>query len=253
MGNLLQDLRYAWRTLRRAPGFTTIAILTLALGIGANTAIFSLVHAVILKPLPYRDPAKLAAVWDTYLPNYPKLGVSPPELAAWQQQTDLFEDTAWYRYVSQDLNLSTPGAEALEVHAAFASPELFRLLGVTTGTGARVRIGRRPGRGAAQPCAVAAAVRRRRGDGRQDHPAERADIHDRRSAARRFSVSRLGRCLAAAGTADGRRAHEPGAARAGIRRAAALGSDARAGGGAPQTRSLRDWRRSIPRRAPDSA
>jgi len=130
MGDLLQDLRYTLRTLARAPGFTSIAILTLALGIGANTAIFSLVHAVILKPLPYRAPARLVAVWDTYLPNYPKLGVSPPELAAWQQQTGLFVETAWYRYVSQDLNLSAPGAEALEVHAAFASPELFRLLGV---------------------------------------------------------------------------------------------------------------------------
>jgi len=145
MGNLLQDLRYALRTLGRAPGFTTIAVLTLALGIGANTAIFSLVHAVILKPLPYRDPAKLVAVWDTYLPSYPKLGVSPPELAAWQQQTDLFEETAWYRYVSQDLTLSTPGAEALEVHAAFASPALFPLLGVTPRLGRAFTSGEGPG------------------------------------------------------------------------------------------------------------
>ncbi|SPF47199.1 conserved membrane hypothetical protein [Candidatus Sulfopaludibacter sp. SbA4] len=145
MGNFLQDLRYALRTLARAPGFATIAILTLALGIGANTAIFSLVHAVILKPLPYREPAKLVAVWDTYLPNYPKLGVSPPELAAWQQQTDLFAETAWYRYVSQDLNLSTPGAEALEVHATFVSPALFPLLGVTPALGRALASNEGPG------------------------------------------------------------------------------------------------------------
>jgi putative ABC transport system permease protein len=135
MGNLIQDLRYALRTLARAPGFTAIAILTLALGIGANTAIFSLVHAVILKPLPFRDPGRLIAVWDTFLPQFPTVGVSPRELAEWQQQADLFEQTAWYRHVPQNLALTAPAAEALEVHATFASPTLFPLLGVTPALG----------------------------------------------------------------------------------------------------------------------
>src|ERR1700690_4271593 len=98
----MRDVHYAFRTLARTPGFTAIAVITLALGIGANTAIFSLVHAVILKPLPFRDPGALVAVWDTYLPQYDKLGASPTEVAAWQQQTDLFHQTAWYRYVSKD-------------------------------------------------------------------------------------------------------------------------------------------------------
>lgn len=129
--NLFQDLRYALRTLGRAPGFTAIAVLTLALGIGANTAIFSLVHAVILKPLPYRDPGRLVAVWDTYLPQFPSVGVSPPEFEAWQQQTDLFEQTAWYRHVPLNLDLTAPGSEALEVHATFASQTLFPMLGVS--------------------------------------------------------------------------------------------------------------------------
>ncbi|HLK64761.1 MAG TPA: ABC transporter permease [Bryobacteraceae bacterium] len=135
MGNLYQDLRYAVRTLRRSPGFTLIAILTLGLGIGANTAIFSLVHAVILKPLPFHDPARLVAIWDTYLPQFPKVGISPPEMAAWQQQTDLFEQTAWYRYVPQNLALTSSGAEPLEVHAGFASATLLPTLGVAPAIG----------------------------------------------------------------------------------------------------------------------
>lgn len=90
MGRFLSDVRYAFRTLARTPVFTTIAVVTLALGMGANTAIFSIVDAVILKPLPFHDPGRLVAVWDTYLPQYPKLGVSPVELEAWEQQSDIF-------------------------------------------------------------------------------------------------------------------------------------------------------------------
>src|SRR5580704_804939 len=106
MGKLAQDIRYALRTLARAPAFTGVAVLTLALGIGANTAMFSLVHAVILKPLPFRDPSRLIAAWDTYLPQFPKIGVSPAELELWQQQTDIFEDTAWFRHISKDQSLT---------------------------------------------------------------------------------------------------------------------------------------------------
>jgi putative ABC transport system permease protein len=130
MRTLLQDLRYAIRSVTRTPVFAFVAILTLALGIGANTAIFSLVDAVILKPLPFHDPARLIAVWDTYPPQYSKIGVSPIEREALDQQTDLFERTAWYRFVFKDLNLIEAGAPTLEVHATFISPELRPLLGV---------------------------------------------------------------------------------------------------------------------------
>ena len=135
MRTLLQDVRYAFRTLARTPGFTAIAALSIALGIGANTAIFSVVYAVILKPLPFRDPARLVAAWDTYLPLFPKLGVSPPELAALQQQTDLFEQSAWYRYVPTDLNQISPNAPAVELHATIISTDLLPLLGVSPALG----------------------------------------------------------------------------------------------------------------------
>lgn len=130
MRHLRQDLRYALRTLARTPGFTLVAVLSLALGIGANTAIFSLVYSVILKPLPFRDPARLIAVWDTYQPLFPKLGISPPELESLRGKSDLLEDSAWYRYVPQDLNLAVPGSLAVELHATVVSPSLLPLLGV---------------------------------------------------------------------------------------------------------------------------
>ncbi|HLK20937.1 MAG TPA: ABC transporter permease, partial [Bryobacteraceae bacterium] len=117
--------------LRRSPVFTLTVVLTLALGIGANTAIFTVVNAVLLRPLPFRDPARLVAVWDTYQPNFPKLGVSPAEYDEWSGQTDLFEDVGRYRYIAsgQEANL-TGGAEPLRVQASCASSSLFRMLGV---------------------------------------------------------------------------------------------------------------------------
>ena len=135
MRNLPHDLRYALRMLARAPGFTAVAIASLALGIGANTAIFSLVYAVLLKPLPFRDPARLVAVWDTYQPLFPKLGISPPEYDALRRESRLFEQAAWYRWVSTDLNLARPGEPAVELHATIVSPELMPLLGVAPAVG----------------------------------------------------------------------------------------------------------------------
>ena len=112
-----------------------VAVLTLALGIGANTAIFSVFYAVILKPLPFREPSRLIAAWDTYQPQYAKIGVSPAEIAAWNAQNDVFSQTVWYRYVSKDLTLSAPGAEALEIHATFISPGFLSTLGIAPAIG----------------------------------------------------------------------------------------------------------------------
>ena len=141
MGAVIQDFRYAARAFLRSPGFWVVAAVTLALGIGANTAIFSLVHTVLLKPLPYRDPSRLIVAWDTYLPQdkllpmFPKIGASPPELELWRQQHDVFEDTAWYRYVPYEMALTAPGAEALSIHAGLCSTNFLGVLGVMPALG----------------------------------------------------------------------------------------------------------------------
>jgi putative ABC transport system permease protein len=98
MEALLQDLRYGIRTLAKIPGFTIVAVLTLALGIGANTAIFSVVDAVLLRPLPYPQPDRLFVLYQT-LPQDPaqNTGVSYPNYLDWAQQNDAFESMAAVR------------------------------------------------------------------------------------------------------------------------------------------------------------
>jgi predicted permease len=92
---LMQDLRYGTRMLRRSPGFTFVAVLTLALGIGANTAIFSVINAVLLRPLPFKDPDRLVQLWETENApgNYPLTG---PDYLDWQSQNTTMEGTSLY-------------------------------------------------------------------------------------------------------------------------------------------------------------
>ena len=119
--SLLADIRYAIRTLRKSPAFTTIAILTLALGIGANTAIFSVVQGVMLASLPYRQPNRLVVVWE----NNPSLGhtvgVSYPNFQDWQREAKPFREIAGMGAASYDL--TSPGTpervDALKVSAGF--------------------------------------------------------------------------------------------------------------------------------------
>src|SRR5271154_7403895 len=95
MLTILRDLRYALRTLRKMPGFTMVALLVLALGIGANTAIFSVVNSVVLRPLPYPGADRLSLIWETDLKDgIQREGPSGPNFLDWKEQTQSFEDMA---------------------------------------------------------------------------------------------------------------------------------------------------------------
>ena len=135
MDTILQDLRYALRTLRRSPGFTTVAILTLALGIGANTAIFSVVDAVLLKALPYPHADRLVSL-DTKVPGPGKdifgMAMSYPDIQQLQALTKDFAGVAAYTYARYNY---AGRDEASELAATVVSPNLFDVLGVSPAIG----------------------------------------------------------------------------------------------------------------------
>src|ERR1700730_8467769 len=128
MGNLLQDIRYGIRTLAKNPGLTIVAVLRLALGIGANTAIFSVVQNVLLRPLPYPEPEQLVEIFNTYPPQVPRGGLSPGDYADWKQQNQSFSEMGAYVRISQGFSLTGEG-EPLRVLASYASAGLFPMLG----------------------------------------------------------------------------------------------------------------------------
>jgi putative ABC transport system permease protein len=123
-----QDLRFAARMLRKSPGFTTVAVLTLALGIGANTAIFSVMDTVILKPLHYANPSTLVLVWEQQ-PSQSlwRNVVSPPDFFDWQAQSHTFSGMA--AFLDQPANLTGVG-EPEQVSVEMTSPNFFSVLGV---------------------------------------------------------------------------------------------------------------------------
>jgi putative ABC transport system permease protein len=123
---LFHDLRYAVRTLGRSPGFTTVAVLTLALGIGANTAIFSIVNTVVLRPLPYADATRLVVIGDSDR-QWAEGPISYPDFLDWQAQNQIFEHMAAFQGEGINL-LSAARPESLSILKV--SADFFRTLGV---------------------------------------------------------------------------------------------------------------------------
>jgi putative ABC transport system permease protein len=130
LDTLIQDIRYAFRSLLKSPGFAIVAVLTLTLGIGANTAIFSVVNAALLRALPFRDPERLVQLWHVppakSFPGLTEFAVSPANYVDWRSQSRAFEQMAIYAYSEWSLT-GKDRAEALT--GASVSQEFFPVLG----------------------------------------------------------------------------------------------------------------------------
>src|SRR5262245_14898403 len=130
MDTFIQDLRHAWRAAWQAPPFTLAAVAALALGIGANTAIFSVVNTVLLRPLPYPDPDRLV----TFLNSSPQGmggGASPTKFNTWRRQTAAFQDVSAFRFSAVNLTDGDPE----QIATAHVSADFFRLFGAAVAAG----------------------------------------------------------------------------------------------------------------------
>jgi putative ABC transport system permease protein len=127
MSAIFKDVRYGIRSLARHPGFTAVALVTLALGIGANTAIFSVVNAVLLRPLPFDDPERIVWVWDTQ----PQLPIAPsalPDFLDWKEQNRSFDHLAAYQSGNMFLDAGDGSSDA---RVGLVTPEMFSVFHVS--------------------------------------------------------------------------------------------------------------------------
>src|SRR5580700_8480346 len=121
------DLKFALRSLRKNPGFTLLAVVVMALGIGANTAVFSVVNAVLLKPLAYPDPDRIVTLSSLWRKSGSHGPVSAPDFHDWHNQSTAFAAMAYY---DDDSTAVMSGASAEYAHAAEVTPEFFQVFGV---------------------------------------------------------------------------------------------------------------------------
>ena len=156
MRTLFADLRFAFRMLVKRPGFTTVAVLALALGIGVNTAVFSVIRGVMLRPLPYEDPDRLVAIWETNPLAPPREPSSPPNFQGLERAEPVFHGDGWSTLGWFPL---TESGEAEMLDAGFVTANYFELLGVKPALGRAIAV-ERPGggSGSAQRRVVGAPV-----------------------------------------------------------------------------------------------
>jgi putative ABC transport system permease protein len=127
IANIGQDLRYAIRSVRKNPAFALVTVLTMALGIGADTAVFSVVNGVLLKPLAYRDPSRIVTLTSAWKGGAKVRHVSLPDFEDWRKQSTAFSAMAYYRSSDEP---TTVGSSAEFVRVARVSPEFFQVLSV---------------------------------------------------------------------------------------------------------------------------
>src|ERR1700719_5237957 len=127
MTNLWQDLRYGIRVLAKAPGFTLVAIFTLALGIGANTAIFTVVYGVLLRPLPFPQPDRIVALAESYKDLMDEKSLTATELNRLRRHNELFVGIAGYTQVGYNLAV---GNAAEHLRGMPVNAEYFQVLGI---------------------------------------------------------------------------------------------------------------------------
>jgi hypothetical protein len=138
MANLWSDLRYGLRLLRHAPGFTAVAVGALALGIGANTAVFSTVDAVLLRPLPFADPDRVVMVWeDNSAASFPRNTPASGNFVDWKQRNHVFTDMAATRGASANLTADGPPEQVV---GRATTPNFFDVLGVKPALGASTQL-----------------------------------------------------------------------------------------------------------------
>lgn len=123
------NLRWALRSLQRSRGFAAAAILTIALGVGSNTAVFSVIRAVLLRPLPFRDPERLVMLWETH-PEIRLLQVTAPDFQDWQRDSHSFDEMAAYTLQAMNKGTLTGYGEPVQVQGTMISPNLLTMLGI---------------------------------------------------------------------------------------------------------------------------
>ena len=211
MDQLLTDLRYAIRTWRRNPGFVIVAIVTLALGIGANSTIFSVVNATLLRPLSFPDADRLMTVWKASIRDPSDINIiSMPNYKEWRQRSRSFASLAIFDSAGRGYNL-TGIAEPEQVSGVRVTASFFDVLGVPPLLGRTFRPEEEePGsesRRRPELRPLDAQLRRRSIDRRQANPDRRRPVYRRRRHARELPFSVLERRARAVGACqlDGRR------------------------------------------------